>query len=185
MADFSNTVLYFFCYAFLGWMLEVSFASIRNRQLTNRGFLLGPFCPLYGISSILILSTSNIISGPVPPASWKASVIILVLSVTLVTIMEYITGLIQERAFATRLWDYRGESFSLHGRICLKYSLFWGLLACVLITVIHPFLTHLFLQIRFAIKTVMVCVLIIYLLIDTCFSVRKHYMLKKSIPRPM
>lgn len=180
MVDLTNFVLSFFLYSILGWMLEVTYSSFLNRKLTNRGFLLGPFCPIYGVGSIIILITSNVITSMFPSKSLVSSVIILMLSITLVTILEYIAGYIQEKAFGTILWDYSKESFNLHGRICLKYSLLWGCLALMLLTVIHTPIERHFLQIRFDIKSTFSIFFIIYMLVDICLSVRKHLKWKKN-----
>lgn len=175
MAEFADLVLFFSLYSFLGWMLEIAYSNILNGKQNNRVFLFGPFCPLYGVGALIILFITNIINSLFTFKSFISLTIILILSIILVSILEYITGFILEKAFGTKLWDYSREAFNLHGRICLKYSLLWGFLAFLLLTVIHPFINRYVVQIQFATKSTISFSLILYFAVDTYLSVRKHY----------
>ena len=56
----------------------------------------------------------------------------------LTSIIEYITGYLLEKLFATKWWDYSGRRFNIHGRVCLRNSLLFGVLSVVAVRVIDP-----------------------------------------------
>lgn len=122
--------LSFIIYAFLGWLIEVAFHFYKGRRFVNRGFLWGPVCPIYGIGSIAML-------GFLSPL--KDNIFYLFLGGFFVaTVLEYITGLILEKTFNARWWDYSESNFNLRGYVCLRFSLIWGLASILLVR----FLNH-------------------------------------------
>ncbi|MCD8120084.1 MAG: hypothetical protein LUE29_11535 [Lachnospiraceae bacterium] len=120
----------FFIYAFLGWVTEVAYAALKTGKFVNRGFLNGPLCPIYGVGmgAVVLLLT------PV-----RDNFLLLFLGGAFVTsLLEYLTGLVLEKVFHDKWWDYSGRRFNLHGYICLEFSLMWGF-GCVLIMQnVHP-----------------------------------------------
>ncbi len=135
---FFKLLLFFYIYCFLGWCIESTIVSISSRKFVNRGFLRGPVLPIYGSGAMLIL----LITYPVK-VNW-----ILVYFVGMIgtTLLEYVTGWGMEKILKMRYWDYSNNRCNLDGYICLKSSLFWGLLSLFLVYVIHPplerILTH-------------------------------------------
>lgn len=123
---------YFFLYAFGGWCLEVAYAAYAHKKFVNRGFLLGPYCPMYGVGCVLLLWILT-------PFHDKY-ILLFILGTTLTSSLEYITGYSLEKIFKTKWWDYSMDSFNLHGRISLFYSLVWGVLSVLLIKFLHPFI---------------------------------------------
>lgn len=123
-------LLYFFTYGFLGWCTEVAFASVKQNQFVNRGFLNGPICPIYGVG----VSAVVVLLKP-----WGNQIILLyAASVILVTLIEGITGYAMDKIFHHKWWDYSGQPLNIGGYVCIVFSLVWGV-ACVLIMkVIHP-----------------------------------------------
>lgn len=116
---FEKIVLYFFIYAFLGWIAEEIYCVIVTHGFTNRGFLFGPLCPIYGYGAlILILLLKDYKSKPVK---------LFFLSAIIFSVFEYITDFVLQAFFATRFWDYTGEFLNLNGRITLSFSLLWGI----------------------------------------------------------
>lgn len=128
-------VIAFFIYCFIGWIWESSLISMRKKRFINRGFLHGPWLPIYGFGAFCILVTT----GPVR-SSLPLTFLVGMISASL---LEYFTGAAMEKLFHTRYWDYSNSRFNLNGHICLEVSLGWGICASVLTTCIHPHLEKL------------------------------------------
>ncbi|WP_160677925.1 putative ABC transporter permease [Clostridium sp. C8-1-8] len=123
-------VFFFAIYSFLGWCIEVAYAYTNRGYFVNRGFLYGPFCPIYGVGFVAIIVFLD---------KFKDNLIALyILSTLLTSIIEYVTGYLLEKIFKSKWWDYTEDPFNLHGRICLHFSLAWGLAAVAIIKIIHP-----------------------------------------------
>ena len=127
-------IFYFIIYSFLGWCLESIYKTIIFKKPTNSGFLYGPFCPMYGIGAIIM-----IIAG----RSFNNIIIVFIMAFLIFTIWEYIVAVFLEKAFKTKYWDYSDMKFNIHGRVCLKNSVYWGILGVLLIFVIQPIFENL------------------------------------------
>jgi uncharacterized membrane protein len=114
----------------LGWILEVIYHLYKNRHFVNRGFLYGPLCPIYGCGAVLLIAFLD-------KPTYNLAYVFLG-GVIIGTVIELITGYIMELAFYTKWWDYSHEKYNIKGYVCLKFSLFWGVLAIILIRLINP-----------------------------------------------
>lgn len=124
-------ILFFFLiYAFVGWCLEVSYSAVSSGRFVNCGMLNGPICPIYGFGGVIVLVLLAPFNGNLP--------LLFALSVILASALEYVTGFLLERIFHTKWWDYSNMPFNLHGYICLKFSLAWGVACVFVIKIIHP-----------------------------------------------
>ncbi|HCG64259.1 MAG TPA: hypothetical protein DIW48_11645 [Sphaerochaeta sp.] len=123
-------IWYFFLYSMLGYVCEVLYCSLGARRLVNRGFLHGPYIPVYGFGAIFSIMFLT------PFKDFILLVFLLGLSVC--SVIEYVTGLILELGFHTRLWDYSGRRFSIRGRICLLNSVLFGFLVLAVLYWIQP-----------------------------------------------
>ena len=120
----------FFIYAFLGWCAEVAFHALTLGHFVNRGFLNGPYCPIYGAGALLVLLCLEPIADDGP--------LLFLASFVLMSLLELLTGFVLEKLFHARWWDYSKEPFHLGPYICLRFSLIWGF-ACVFgIRIVHP-----------------------------------------------
>lgn len=128
-------MLFFYIYCFLGWLWESTYVSVRRREWVNRGFMHGPFLPIYGSGAIVILFTTLAFRENL----WM----IYLLGMISATILEYFTGAAMEKLFHVRYWDYTGHRFNLKGRVCLSVSLGWGLFSVLLVKFIHPVVENL------------------------------------------
>ena len=122
--------LLFLCYSFLGWACETVYCSIGKRKFVNRGFLNGPLCPVYGFGALAVLYFLRPVSDNIP--------LLFVSGMVLTSVIEYITGYLLEKLFATKWWDYSSRRFNIHGRVCLRNSLMFGVLSVVAVRVIDP-----------------------------------------------
>jgi len=125
-----KTASLFVIYAFFGWCLEVVYQAVEHGKFINRGFLNGPYCPIYGFGLIIVY-------GALEPL--KENILVLYFgAVILTTALELITGFLLEKIFAQKWWDYSQERFNFKGYICLKFSLLWGIACLVTVRLIHP-----------------------------------------------
>lgn len=128
--NFYELVWIFIIYAFLGWCTEVSFAAVDTGKFVNRGFLNGPYCPIYGCGVVIVV----MVLTPL-----KENLFFLFLgSMLLTTVLEYITGFVLEKVFHNKWWDYSDKPFNIKGYVCLKFSILWGLACTFIMKVLHP-----------------------------------------------
>lgn len=158
-----NLIYFFALYSLAGWCLEVVYYFKNERRFVNRGFLHGPFCPIYGFGVLFLVIFLD---------SYKNNVFILFLLASFFTsVLEYITGFILEKTFKTKWWDYTDDPFNLHGRICLLYSLLWGVGEVAIIKVVHPLVNDLIVNIPKTLGEIFISAIIIYFIIDFCLTI--------------
>ena len=112
--------LLFIIFSFTGWFMEVAFKLIQYKKFVNRGFLIGPLCPIYGFCGLLFYLIFNNLS--------YSPITIFLISFVLCAFIEYLTSYILELLFHARWWDYSHKRFNLNGRICLRNLLFFGIM---------------------------------------------------------
>ncbi len=137
--SFIDLILCFSVYSFLGWILETSFKTMRDRQFVNSGFLFGPFVPIYGFGAIIVLHWLLVIDPLFLLADPLLGLIIRAVSIiVLASLLEYFTGVLLETMFKRQWWDYSHERFHIKGRISLKYSTLWGILGYSILQAANP-----------------------------------------------
>jgi uncharacterized protein len=181
---FAQKMVLFAIYAFAGWLLETSYASIRERRFVNRGFLCGPFCPIYGFGALLIIAVTEQAGARLDDPLGRGLVIIL-MSALLVTWMEYATGWVLDRIFHRKWWDYQGRKMNIGGYVCVEFSLLWGALAFVLAELIHPAILLLLTSLPGWFLIAAAWIILIDFIIDTGVSVSREWQRKHSsgVPR--
>lgn len=120
----------FLIYSFLGWTIEVCFTYVRNHTIVNRGFLIGPCCPIYGFGCIFMIF---LLDGYL-----KKPIILFMMAMVLCSILEYLTSYFMEKLFKARWWDYSKKKYNINGRICLETIIPFGLLGCFVTYVSNP-----------------------------------------------
>lgn len=172
--------LYFIVYSFIGWLMETIYASITQGKFVNRGFLIGPLTPIYGFGAILILLSSKWVENVF--YDYYISILMTVLiSTLLVTVLEFCTGYVLEKVFNTKWWDYSKNAFNIKGYICLKFSLLWGMLAFLLIEIVHPYIELIISIIPITIKGYISALSLICLFVDAYKSVISTLDLRNAI----
>ena len=156
----------FYLYSFLGWCVESTHVSIRQRppHWVNRGFMRGPFLPLYGSGAIMML----VVSAPFQHNLFLTYVAGCVGA----TILEYITGVTMEALFKVRYWDYSEQPFNFQGQICLGTTLAWGGLTILMTRVIHRPIESFLYRIPQGILSIEVFVLTVFIAADFALSFR-------------
>lgn len=127
---FNSWLVYFYFYCIAGWIFESGNVSVRQKKWVNRGFMKGPWLPLYGSGALVILIVSLPFEGH-PVAVYFASAIA-------ATVLEYITGVVMLALFKVRYWDYRYRKIQFQGHICLVSTIVWGFLGLLMVYIIHP-----------------------------------------------
>lgn len=129
-ATYSQLVLYFAVYSFIGWFCESVWCLVADKKWVNRGFLTGPFCPIYGFGAILILAVSLPLRG--------YPILVYLYATVAASLVEYFTGWLLETLFQMRWWDYSQRRFNIKGRVCLGNSLLFGVMGLTVTYLIHP-----------------------------------------------
>lgn len=122
--------LLFFTYAILGWIMEVVLKLITEREFINRGFLIGPYCPIYGYGVLLITFLLRRYQNDILAT--------FIFSILICGILEYFTSYFMEKIFHARWWDYSNKKFNINGRICLETLVPFGILGCSIVYVTNP-----------------------------------------------
>ena len=123
--------LLFLIYSFLGWCIETVGNLIQRHKFVNRGFLLGPYCPIYGGGAILItLLLKYFIDNPI---------LLFIMAIVVCGILEYITSFVMEKIFHLRWWDYSNKKVNINGRVCLNTIIPFGILGMIIMYWTNPF----------------------------------------------
>ncbi len=172
MKEFLYYFLFFVIYCFLGWLMESIFCACIEKKWANRGFLIGPWCPIYGFG--VLIGTFYITQYR------DNAVTVFLLAAIICSILEYVTSYIMEKIFKTRWWDYSNHKFNLNGRICLSNSIGFGLLTLLVIYVLNPLLFSLLDMLpNLALLIIGSCLLVLFI-IDTVTSFNIIYKIKKT-----
>lgn len=166
-----NIILYFFIFAFLGWVLESFFSLYALGHFTKRGFLYGPICPIYGYAAIMLITFLNKYK--------KNSLKLFFYSIIIFSVFEYIVGYALDALFMLKCWDYTNEFLNLNGRISIFYSFAWGVISILFINHIFPFMQKkvefLFSKIPYSIQLTVIKLFSILFALDTLLSCAKYF----------
>lgn len=161
----ANYFLWFMLYSAIGWLYESTICSIpKHHKIINRGYLVGPYCPIYGIGAVVnLILLKNI----------ESLFVIFIISMITSGVVEYITSYYMEKLFQARWWDYSHYPLNLYGRICLYGCIIFGIANVVLIKVIHPYV--LIVTGKINLKVIWISSLLLFIMIvsDTIFTTIK------------
>lgn len=124
--DLYHLIACFFLFSIIGWVVESIYMSFCNRKLTNRGFMTGPFCPIYGVGA----TVGYIILHPLA----KNVVMLYIVGAVLATVFEFLVARLMMKLFGEVWWDYNEKFCNYKGIVCLESTLAWGLYAVIIIT---------------------------------------------------
>lgn len=165
--------LYFMIYSFLGWFMEVCVSLWNKHKFINRGFLIGPYCPIYGWGCLAIIiivgqNTSDILS-------------VFLKSILICSLLEYFTSYFMEKIYNVRWWDYSNKKFNINGRICLETMIPFGLLASLIIYVLHPAVIKLVNLLSLESLVIIASILFVIYIIDNIVSTYILFKIKGKI----
>lgn len=169
MTEFKIYFLLFITYSFIGWIIEIIDRFKVNKKIVNRGFLIGPYIPIYGSCAIVMVLLLHSVKSPT----------ILFLSCILIaSIGEYLTSYIMEKVFHARWWDYSDYKFNLNGRICLINCLGFGVLGFILIKYLNNFLYNIYSNLNIITINILFYTLITIFIIDLIVSFNVIFKIK-------
>ena len=152
----------FFIYSFLGWFMEVILSFYNEHKFVNRGFLLGPCCPIYGFGSLLLYFllknyTNNFM-------------VLFILTMFICSLLEYITSYFMEKIFKLRWWDYTNMKYNINGRICLETMTPFSIIGALTIKYVTPhhikFINNFSLKIILIISIFLITIFIVDIIIS-------------------
>ncbi|CVH74541.1 hypothetical protein BN3662_00359 [Clostridiales bacterium CHKCI006] len=161
--DTPQWILIFFIYAFLGWVWETGQKWIKTHHFINRGFLNGPWLPIYGFGALIILFLTLPFKDQIP--------LIFLVGMLAGTAFELFIGWGMEKIFHMRYWDYSSLPFNYKGYICLGASLIWGFFSILLVQWIDAPIYHLVKQIPVPWLYLIDAIALILFISDTVLSV--------------
>ena len=155
-------LFFFYFYCFFGWVFESTYVSVKSRKFVNRGFMRGPFLPIYGSGAIMML----VVSMP-----FQDNLILTYLAGCVgATVLEFVTGTVMEALFKVRYWDYSNQKFNYKGHICLGSTLAWGFLTIFMTEFLHRGVEKLVFSIPDLIITILTIALTLVILVDFTLS---------------
>lgn len=166
-----NYIIYFFIFSFIGWVCECIYCSLLDKKLTNRGFLFGPLCPVYGFGSLAIIVFLK--------KSYSLFTIFFWGTVITSTI-EFITSVLLEKILHIKCWDYSDKKLQIQGRVCLVNSILFGIGSVITIKFIFPYLSNFVNRIDYNSKVIISCLLTFVFLLDLLHSVRITLLTEKK-----
>ena len=154
--------LIFMFYSILGWLMEVTLTFVRNKKFVNRGFLIGPYCPIYGSGVLLIMFIlKRYLDRPLG---------LFCMAVIICSILEYLTSYFMEKIFKARWWDYSNKKFNINGRICLEYAMFFGVGGTIIMYFINPMIINVMNATSSTVIKILAIVLFIIYMVDNIIS---------------
>ena len=154
--------LLFISYAFLGWCMEVTCKFIQYKKFINRGFLIGPYSPIYGWGALAItILLKRYMEDPL---------VLFVMSTIICSIIEYLTSYFMEKKYHARWWDYSNKKFNINGRICLETLIPFGILGVAIMYGTNPILFKLYNQIPQLVINILTAILFIGFILDNIIS---------------
>lgn len=155
-------LFFFYFYCFFGWVFESTFVSVKSRKFVNRGFMRGPFLPIYGSGAIMML----VVSMP-----FQDHIFLTYIAGCIgATALELVTGILMESLFKVRYWDYSDQKFNYKGHICLSSTIAWGFLTILMTEFVHRGVEQAVSLIPYRVVTVVTLVLTVYIIIDFTLS---------------
>ncbi len=168
--------LLFIIYSFIGYLVEIINCSIIEKKIVlNRGFFLGPYLPIYGVSCLLMGSFIIRYKGDI--------FTVFVMSAFVCTTVEYITSYLLEKIFKARWWDYSDKRFNIEGRICLSNAFLFGLGGILFTYIINPIVVELIGKLPLLALRIISSILMIIFIADIIITVTTLYQVKISTLR--
>lgn len=155
-------ILFFFIFAFIGWCWEVGIHLVRDAEFINRGTMLGPWLPIYGVGGLLIIILLKRFA--------KRPAVIFTASMALCSIIEYITSWYLEKSIGLKYWDYSSYFLNINGRICLEGALVFALGGLVFVYIAAPMLDNMLSKVNHSHKLAVAIILVMLFGVDMTYS---------------
>lgn len=151
-------LFFFYIYCMIGWVVESTYVSVKTRKVTNRGFMRGPWLPIYGSGAIVMLFCAS---------PFRDNILLLFISGMFgASLLEFLTGMAMEALFKVRYWDYSNRKFNIMGHVCLCNSIYWGIFTVLLNMFIHVPVARMVSEIPFGILRIITFILSVVIGVD-------------------
>lgn len=161
---FHHYLWYMIIFSLIGVIIETIFGYVTTGTIESRkGLILGPLCPVYGCGAILIIALLDRYKGH--------KIKLLVYGTIVGAAIEYIISFILECLYGARFWDYSWATLNVNGRICLRYSIFWGILTLLLIELIKKYVDKLIEKMQGKAKIIIDVIVTIILILDIVITI--------------
>ncbi len=155
-------LFFFYFYCFFGWIFESAFVSLKSHKFVNRGFMRGPFLPIYGSGAIMML----VVSMP-----FQDNIFLTYIAGCIgATALELVTGIGMEALFKVRYWDYSNQKFNYKGHICLSSTIAWGFLTIFMTEFLHKGVEKIIFLIPALTVSIVTVIVTVYIIIDFTLS---------------
>ena len=163
----STWTLYFFVYSILGWVFESCYCSIKAKppHFINRGFLLGPLCPIYGAGLVSVAFLMQPFKNMNPGQEFVVIVLVC-------TLIEYVSSYVMEKLYHVRWWSYHNSwyNFTINGRVSFWTSIGFGIGGLLVLNYIHPTVASTIGGLSFGIRLALAFSMVIIFMIDNYMS---------------
>ena len=163
--DLYHAANWFLLYSILGWFLESAYMSFCNKRLTNRGFVRGPICPIYGVGFL----GAYFLFSPIA----HNKLLLYVVGCISATILEFLVAKVMIRTLGAVWWDYKDKPFNYKGILCLESTLAWGLYAVCLFLFVHKWISALADSYSMTFGKILVIAAAVYYIADFAYCVTK------------
>ena len=170
---FRQWLSFFYLYCIFGWCFESAYVSLKQLRPVNRGFLKGPWLPLYGSGAVLVL----LITMPFD----QHPVAVYIAGLIGATLLELVTGEAMVRLFKVRYWDYSNQHFQYKGHICLSSSIVWGFFSVMMVYVVQPQVERFVFWLNSEFVSVMTFLITVCMVYDFAGAFRKAMDLRKLL----
>ncbi|WP_019131943.1 putative ABC transporter permease [Peptoniphilus obesi] len=174
----TDYIFIFFIFSVIGWLIEVSLKSIQFHRFINRGFLVGPYCPIYGLGALLIVM-SNEWMGKYD----SSNAIIFLNSVLICGFIEYFVSYFLEKFYHARWWDYTNRPMNLHGRIWIGNLILFGLGGLAIVNIFNPLFLSLFHNLDLRYREIIGIFIVILMLSDYVISYFVMKLIKLNVEK--
>lgn len=163
----------FLLFSMIGYVVEMIMCAIVDKKIANRGFFCGPIIPIYGVGSLLLIWILKPFRENI--------LLVILLSMLITTTIEYFTGYALEKIFHNKWWDYSKEKFNLHGRICLKNTVLFGIGGPIILYILNPYMNDFLIQFKNSTLIGVTIFLFIIFLLDVTYSCIVAYNLRHRL----
>lgn len=171
--DFDLLIGSFFLYSVIGYIVEVLYCSMFSKRLVNRGFLHGPYLPIYGFGALMVVHLlKSFASHPLQ---------LFFVAIIATSVVEYISSYLLEQLFSLKLWDYSRYRLQIKGRVCLLNSTLFGLLSLFVFYVLHPPLITILMGVSSVLLTRLSHLIILIFAVDTTSSIWRMASFQKQL----
>ena len=174
--NYYNLFLLFFIYSFLGYIVEsISVSLMEKKVVWNRGFLVGPYIPIFGTGAMTMILTLQKYNEDI--------VALFIISIVVCLTIEYLCSLVAEKIFKLRWWNYSDKLFNINGRICLQNGILFGIGGVLIVKYVNTWIENLILLLPNSLMVTLSIILTIIFVSDTILSLHTVIKFNSSFKR--